>query len=209
MLIATRDTSDATGRIANADTQTADGSDQPDFLELGFDDFLVERLHDVFVGARVQRARDMGDVVLGGAEHHLGPVAVAASGAASAGTRSRPSSACSSRAAPRPASCRGSTSSACSPSSASAISNSSPSRMRRATLRMTLELSTTRQVFIDLTPLPADRAHCHHRFTSLPSHAASALRADVEHAIDVEHDQELAVEPMHAGRDAREPRDRD
>src|SRR4051812_38228968 len=52
------------------------GSDQPDFLELGLDDFLVEGLHDVFVGARVQRARDMGDVVLGGAEHDLGPVAV-------------------------------------------------------------------------------------------------------------------------------------
>jgi len=49
--------------------------DQPDFLEFGFDDVLVERLHDVFVGAGVQRPGDMGDVVLGGAEHHLGPVA--------------------------------------------------------------------------------------------------------------------------------------
>src|SRR5204863_1529088 len=39
-------------------------------------------------------------------------------------------------------------SSACSPASASEISNSSPSRIRRATLRMTLESSTTRQVFI-------------------------------------------------------------
>src|SRR5450631_932600 len=50
-------------------------SDQPDFLELGFHDLLVERLHDVFVGAGVQGARDMRDVVFGGAEHHLGPVA--------------------------------------------------------------------------------------------------------------------------------------
>src|SRR5262249_7702286 len=46
-------------------------SDQPNLLELRFDDFLVERLHDVFIGARMERARDMGDVVLGGAEHHF------------------------------------------------------------------------------------------------------------------------------------------
>src|SRR5437764_6003926 len=32
-------------------------SDQPDFLELGFDDFLVERLHDVFVRAGAERTR--------------------------------------------------------------------------------------------------------------------------------------------------------
>src|SRR5882757_65945 len=50
-------------------------SDQTDFLELGFDDLLVERLHDVFVGARVQRARDMRHVVFGGAEDDLGAVA--------------------------------------------------------------------------------------------------------------------------------------
>src|SRR6202161_507082 len=49
--------------------------DQPDFLELGLDDVLVERLHDVFVGTGVQRAGDVGDVVLGGAEHHFRPVA--------------------------------------------------------------------------------------------------------------------------------------
>src|SRR5579864_9021928 len=47
-------------------------SDQADFLELGRDDILVERLHDVFVGASVKRARNVGDVVFGGAEHHLG-----------------------------------------------------------------------------------------------------------------------------------------
>ena len=33
--------------------------DQADFLELRGDDVLVERLHDVFVGAGMQRARDM------------------------------------------------------------------------------------------------------------------------------------------------------
>src|SRR5712671_1025567 len=50
-------------------------SEQPDLLELGLDDVLVERLHDVFVRARMERARDMGHVVLGGAEHHLRSVA--------------------------------------------------------------------------------------------------------------------------------------
>src|ERR1700690_1198510 len=50
-------------------------SDQSDFLELGLHDLLVERLHDVFVGAGVQCARDMRDVVFGGAEHYLGRVA--------------------------------------------------------------------------------------------------------------------------------------
>src|SRR3954462_5687337 len=50
-------------------------SDKADFLEFRRHDVLVERLHDVLVGARVQRARDMRDVVLGGAEHHLGLVA--------------------------------------------------------------------------------------------------------------------------------------
>src|SRR5579862_6671592 len=50
-------------------------SDQADFLELGLDDVFVERLHDVFVGTGVQRTRDVGDVVLGGAEHHFRPVA--------------------------------------------------------------------------------------------------------------------------------------
>src|SRR6266478_2171101 len=39
------------------------------------DDIFVERFHDVFVGARMKRARDVGDIVLGGAEHHLGRIA--------------------------------------------------------------------------------------------------------------------------------------
>ena len=90
-----------TQRNAYTNAEAAKRSDQPDLLELGLDDLLVERLHDVLVGAGMQRARDVSDVVLGGAEHDLRPIAVAAAGAGCAGTRSRPSSACSSRAARR------------------------------------------------------------------------------------------------------------
>jgi len=50
-------------------------SDQTDFMKFRRDDVLVERLHDVLVGAGVKRARDVRDVVLGGAEHHLGRIA--------------------------------------------------------------------------------------------------------------------------------------
>src|SRR5262245_38096464 len=92
-------------------------------------------------------------------------------------------------------------SSACSPSSASVISKSSPSRMRRATFRMTLESSTTRHVFIaTLAPLQA----------VIDTHFLAAFscrlgsRRDVEHPIDVENDQQLALEPVHTGRHARE-----
>jgi hypothetical protein len=46
--------------------------EQPDFLEFRCNDVLVERLHDVFVGACIKRARDMVHSVLSGAEHHLG-----------------------------------------------------------------------------------------------------------------------------------------
>src|SRR5258708_32171968 len=46
-------------------------SDEANFLELRGHDVLVERLHDVLVGAGMQRACDMGDIVFGGAEHHL------------------------------------------------------------------------------------------------------------------------------------------
>src|SRR3974377_666736 len=49
-------------------------SDQPDFLKLGLDNLPVERLHDVLVGTRMQSARDVRDIVLGGAEHYLGTV---------------------------------------------------------------------------------------------------------------------------------------
>src|SRR5467141_4324301 len=50
-------------------------SEKADFLELRRDDVLVERLHDVFVGAGMKRARDVRDIVFSGAEHHLGLVA--------------------------------------------------------------------------------------------------------------------------------------
>src|SRR6185437_14050803 len=50
-------------------------SDQPNLLEFRLDDVLVERLHDVLGGPAMQRARDVGDVVLGGAEHDLRAVA--------------------------------------------------------------------------------------------------------------------------------------
>src|SRR6266404_2165962 len=50
-------------------------SDKADFLELRGNDVLVERLHDVFVGAGMKCARDVGDIVLGGAEHDLGRIA--------------------------------------------------------------------------------------------------------------------------------------
>ena len=74
--------------------------------------------------------------------------------------------------------------------------------MRRATFRMTLELSTTRQVFI--VPLLIF-AVC---VRNCSDHAASCgdRFADVEHAVDVEHDQQLAVEPVDAGGDPRQPR---
>src|SRR5262245_3844532 len=99
------------------------------------------------------------------------------------------------------------TSSACSPSSASAISNSSPSRMRRATLRMTLESSTTRQVFITsfflatVSPLPLpvglSRPACSRRL---------GVSANIENPVHIEHDQEIAIEAMHTRRYSREPR---
>src|ERR1043166_471111 len=55
--------------------RTQSRSDQSDLVELGFHDLLVERLHDVLIGPRVESARDVHHVVLGGAEHHLGNIA--------------------------------------------------------------------------------------------------------------------------------------
>src|SRR5580700_8475829 len=94
------------------------------------------------------------------------------------------------------------TSSAFSPSSASTIWKSSPSRMRLATFRMTLESSTTRHVLIfslcffqipnGTFPFPTVSA-------SLPPVLRRQhVRHDFEHAIDVEDDHELTVEAMHA-----------
>src|SRR5271155_1016701 len=83
-------------------------------------------------------------------------------------------------------------SSAFSPSSASTIWKLIASRMRRATLRMTLESSTTRQVIIS-------------RFFSLAalqlwfrSSSECRLRHELEYAIDIEDDHELPVEAMDA-----------
>src|SRR5262245_19863133 len=142
--------------------------------------------------------------------------------------------------------------SASSPSSASEISKSSPSRMRRATLRITLESSTTRHVFMTHRPLLSRRArtspslsHLEHaafatgsrsilRMSSPANHFAGTwlhslahvlvgepyrLRRDmccglrrhrladaVEDAIDVEHHQQLLLQPVHARRHTGEMR---
>src|SRR6266511_2332939 len=91
---------------------------------------------------------------------------------------------------------------ACWPSSASLILISSPSRMRRATLRMTLESSTTKQVFI--------AAYSHHsRALAHPigftiASCGKGIASHFEHAIDVEDHHELSFEAMHAARHARE-----
>src|ERR1700691_3230851 len=91
------------------------------------------------------------------------------------------------------------TSTASSPFSASEIWKSSPSRIRRATFRITLESSTIKQVFMILL-LHASRAAppC----CSLPSSRSRCRRrgTQVQHAVDVEHDQELTIEPEDAGR---------
>src|SRR5438105_12563972 len=72
------DTAEA-ARQTNADgrSRRIDGrrSDKADFLELRGNDVLVERLHDVFVGPGMKRARDVGDIVFGGTEHQLGRIA--------------------------------------------------------------------------------------------------------------------------------------
>src|SRR6202142_1734088 len=94
------------------------------------------------------------------------------------------------------------TSSAFSPSSASTIWKSSPSRMRLATFRMTLESSTTRHVLIfslcffqipnGTFPFPTVGARLP------PVLCRQHVRHDFEDAIDVEDDHELAVEAMDA-----------
>src|SRR6201989_588854 len=90
------------------------------------------------------------------------------------------------------------TSSAFSPSSASTIWKSNPSRMRLATLRMTLESSTTRHVLI-LASVSSNQKR------TFPSSAAicglvvlcrELRRQQFEHAIDIEDDHELSVEPV-------------
>src|ERR1700750_1190782 len=90
-------------------------------------------------------------------------------------------------------------SNAFSPSSASRIWKSNPSRIRLATLRMTLESSTTKHVFIFGFSFHNARS----RAVSSSAYLSFLLsrhlrRRDFQHAIDIEHDHELAVEAMHA-----------
>src|SRR5690242_13568459 len=82
-------------------------------------------------------------------------------------------------------------SSAFSPSSASTISKSISSRMRRAIFRTTLESSTTRQVLISVSPVGSFGPH-HLRVSG----SGRRLRGEFEHAVDVEDDHQMAVEPV-------------
>src|SRR5882757_4892202 len=89
--------------------------------------------------------------------------------------------------------------SACSPSSASVISKCMPSRMRRATFLMTLESSTTKQLFMT-----------HYSFELLlaPTVASCGNRTvpNVQNTINVEYHHELAFEPIDSRGDPRQPR---
>src|SRR5471030_1910031 len=88
--------------------------------------------------------------------------------------------------------------SACSPSSASVISKCIPSRMRRATFLMTLESSTTKQLFMTRYSF---------ELLLVPTVASCGNRTvpDVQNTIDVQHDHELALEPIDSCGDARQP----
>src|SRR3974390_2937211 len=91
-------------------------------------------------------------------------------------------------------------SSAFSPSSASTMWKSRPSRIRRATFRMTLESSTTRHVLMAASPTSSP-AGIFRSASCAPSPGASCrlcIRREFEHAIDIEDDHELAVEAMDA-----------
>src|SRR5215813_2549653 len=86
-------------------------------------------------------------------------------------------------------------SSACCPSSASVMPKLRPSRMRRATLRMTLESSTTRQVFI-VALLPTHAPTC--TFSLYVSSRGQGIAAHFKDAVDVENHHQLSFEAMHA-----------
>src|SRR5579875_3845486 len=98
---------------------------------------------------------------------------------------------------------------ASSPFSASMISKSRPSRILRATLRITLESSTTRQVFIvshsSFAGEPAATVLAVPSIFMRRGLGGGRVGAQVEHPIDVQHDQELAVEAVYAGRQGGEP----
>src|SRR5687767_12792791 len=87
-------------------------------------------------------------------------------------------------------------SSACSPSSASTIWNDIPSRMRRATLRMTLESSTTKQVFI-FVPHSLSRGSGRYRGSRIDARYSrcDGAIADRKHPIDIEQNEQLTLEP--------------
>src|SRR6188472_2486032 len=90
-------------------------------------------------------------------------------------------------------------SSAFAPSSASMIWKSSPSRIRRATLRMTLESSTTRHVLIFGLYFHSPTGDVSIRFLStLRFLCRHQIRHDFEDAIDIEDDHELSVEAVDA-----------
>src|SRR3990170_5513147 len=80
-------------------------------------------------------------------------------------------------------------SSASRPFSASEAVKRSSSRMRLATLRMTALSSTTKQCFM--------------RSSSVCRLGCSAELTEIEHLVDVQHDQQTLIEPVHAGTDLR------
>src|ERR1700742_4187635 len=93
------------------------------------------------------------------------------------------------------------TSSAFSPSSASTIWKSSPSRMRRATLRITLESSTTRHVLMlaSISSKPGKARFPRHSLGRAVVDLCRELRwLNLQHAIDIEDDHELTVEAVDA-----------
>src|SRR5215472_3523891 len=93
--------------------------------------------------------------------------------------------------------CRLQDSMASSPFSASVIWKSRPSRIRRATLRMTLESSTTKQVFITPHSTLGGRTRFDFNSTPSPCSCRGRLDAEIEDAVDIENYQKLAVEPVH------------
>src|SRR5215469_4861858 len=88
-------------------------------------------------------------------------------------------------------------SNAFSPSSASMIWKSSPSRIRRATFRMTLESSTTRHVLMTASHFQPPRGIFAFQLCVAAS-CRLCIRREFEHAIDIEDDHELAVETVDA-----------
>src|SRR4051812_11810198 len=56
-------------------TDAAEILNQSNFMEFRCDNFLVKRLHNVLVSARMQRAGNMGNVILGCTKNNLRHVA--------------------------------------------------------------------------------------------------------------------------------------